>query len=336
MVTMRDVAEKAGVSVTSVSHVINQTRPVSEELRQRIQATMEELGYQPNALARSLRRKQTHSIGVIVPDSANPFFAEVARGIEATLFKQKYTVILGNSDGDLARELLYTNTLIEKQVDGIVFVAVGQSGLEHSQLVRNMRMPLMVVDRDVPGLSVDSVLTDNTLGGRLAAEHLLSLGHRRVGCITGPSDLTPSADRVTGCRQALAAANIPLPESHILKGDFQFQSGYEAARRMLSAAEPPTAIFACNDLMAVGAVSAAIERGLRVPQDISVVGYDDVPLASYTNPPLTTVAQPSYEMGQLAAEMLLQRISNREMPIRRMQLHPRLVVRQSTAEAGGK
>ncbi len=328
---MRDVAEKAGVSITSVSHVINQTRPVSQELQQSIQAAMRELGYQPNALARSLRRKKTHIIGVIVPDSANPFFAEVTRALELALFKQQYAVILGNSDGKLEREHLYTNTLIEKQVDGIVFVAVGQTGQEHALLIQKMQMPLVLVDRDVPRLAVDSVLADNAQGGRLATEHLLALGHRRIGCITGPSDLTPSADRVTGYRSALTNAQIPVDESIIRKGDFQFQSGFDAARQLLTLPQPPTAIFACNDLTAVGAISAAVALGLRVPQDVSVVGFDDVPLASFANPPLTTIHQPSHEMGALAAEILLDRLQNRELPPRRKLLETRLVVRQSTA-----
>ncbi|MCG3207942.1 MAG: Ribose operon repressor [Anaerolineae bacterium] len=292
---------------------------------------MRELGYQPNALARSLRRKKTHIIGVIVPDSANPFFAEVTRALEVALFKQQYAVILGNSDGDLERERLYTNTLVEKQVDGIVFVAVGQTGQEHALLIQKMQMPLVLVDRDVPRLAVDSVLADNAQGGRLATEHLLALGHRRIGCITGPSDLTPSADRVTGYRNALASAQIPIDETIIRKGDFQFQSGFDAARQLLTLPQPPTAIFACNDLSAVGAVSAAVALGLRVPQDVSVVGFDDVPLASFANPPLTTIHQPSHEMGALAAEILLGRLQNRELPPRRKLLETRLVVRQSTA-----
>jgi len=329
---MRDVAERAGVSVTTVSHVINETRPVSDDLRRRVLQAMDELGYQPNALARSLRRKETHTIGMIVPDSANPFFAEVARGIEDASFEQGYSVILCNSDGDLEKELLYTNVLTEKRVDGILFVAAGVS-TEHIRALQARQMPLVVVDRDIPDVVVDSVLIHNARGGWLATRHLIELGHRRIGCITGPSDVTPSAERVIGYQQALQEAGIPVDEALIVRGDFQYESGYRAAQQLLALEDPPTAIFACNDLMAVGAISAAVELGFQVPAQLSVVGFDDIRLASFTNPPLTTVAQPKYEMGVVAMTMLLERMRERDMSPRRRLLDIRLVVRQSTGPA---
>ncbi len=284
---MRHVAERAGVSVTTVSHVINETRPVSEELRQRVLAAMDELGYQPNRLARSLRRGKTHTFGMIIPDNANPFFAEMARGVEDTSFGQGYSVILCNSDGDLDKELLYTNMLAEKRVDGILFVAAGLS-TERILDLQARQMPLVLVDRDLPNAAVDSVLTDNAQGGWLATRHLIELGHRRIGCIIGPSDITPSAERITGYRRALHESDIPVDEALIVKGDFQYASGYRAASQLLAMDAPPTAIFACNDLMAVGAISAALKAGSQVPADLSVVGFDDVRLASFANPPLTT------------------------------------------------
>jgi len=330
---MRDVAERAGVSVSTVSHVINGTRPVSDELRQRVLAAMDEMGYQPNRLARSLRRGETHTIGMVVPDSANPFFAEVARGIEDTSFEHGYSLILCNSDGDLEKELFYTNVLTEKQVDGILFVAAGVS-TEHICALQERRIPVVVVDREIPDVSVDEVLTDNARGGWLATRHLLELGHRRFGCITGPSNLTPSAERVTGYRQALEEGGVPVDEVLIVKGDFQYESGYRAARQLLAMDDPPTAIFACNDLMAVGAISAAVELGRKVPSDLSVVGFDDVPLASFTNPPLTTVVQLKYEMGVIATAMLLERMCDCDMPPCRRMLDTTLVIRQSTAPVG--
>lgn len=329
---MRDVAERAGVSVTSVSHVINETRPVSDDIRQRVTAAMKALGYQPNALARSLRRKQTHTIGMIVPDSANPFFAEVARGIEDASFEQDYSVILCNSDGDPAKELLYTNVLIEKQVDGLLFVAAG-AGVSSEQiaLIQRRQMPLLVVDRDIPGVTVDSVLVDNTRGGWLATSHLLELGHRRIGCITGPADLTSSTERVLGYRQALVEHNLPVEEMIIINGDFQYESGYQATHHLLTLDQPPTAIFACNDMMAVGAISAAQELNRQIPADLSVVGFDDVRLAAFTNPPLTTISQPKREMGVVAATMLLERMKHRDRPPRHRLLETSLLIRRSTA-----
>ncbi len=330
---MRDVAERAGVSITTVSHVINETRLVSDELRGRVLAAMQELGYQPNLLARGLRRGETHTIGMIVPDSANPFFAEVARGFEDASFEQGYSVILCNSDGDLDKELLYTNVLAEKQVDGILFVAAGVS-TGHIRALQERRMPVVVVDREISDVSVDEVLTDNARGGWLATCHLVELGHRRIGCITGPSDVTPSAERVTGYRQALREAGIPVDEALVVKGDFQYESGFQAARQLLSTDDSLTAIFACNDLMAIGATRAALELGQQVPAGLSVVGFDDVRLASFANPPLTTIAQPKYEMGVVAATMLLERMRDLDMPPRRRVLDASLLIRQSTTPVG--
>lgn len=330
---MRDVAERAEVSVTTVSHVVNETRHVSDELRERVQEAMDALGYRPNRLARSLRRGETHTIGVVVPDSSNPFFAEVARGVEDTSFAQRYSVILCNSDGDLEKELFYTNVLTAKQVDGILFVAAGVS-TEHIRTLQKQKVPLVVVDREIPDVSVDEVLTDNVYGGESVTRHLIDLGHRRIGCITGPSNVTPSADRVTGYGRALEEASLPFDEEIVLKGDFQYEGGYRAAERLLTMDDPPTAIFACNDLMAVGVIRAAREMGWRVPDDLSVVGFDDVRLASFTSPPLTTVAQPKYEMGVVATELLLERMESRDRPPQHRLLETRLVVRQSTARRG--
>ena len=327
---MRDVAEHARVSVTTVSHVVNETRPVSDGLRERVLAAIEELDYQPNVLARSLRRGKTHTIGMIVPDSANPFFAEVARGIEDTSFENSHSLILCNSDGDLEKELLYTDVLVEKQVDGILFVAAGVS-TEHINALQARRIPVVLVDRDIPDVAVDSVLTDNARGGWLATHHLIELGHRRIGCIAGPSDLTPSADRVTGYSQALAERDMSVDQALVAKGDFQYESGYQAARQLLAMDDPPTAVFACNDLMAVGVIAAAVEMGFQVPADLSVVGFDDVRLASFANPPLTTIVQPKHDMGVIAAKMLLERMRDLDMPPRRKTFDTRLLVRRSTA-----
>ena len=332
--TQEDVAREAGVSRATVSYVINNRTDgnvrISEETRCRVLEAIEELGYRPNVLARSLRQGQTHTIGMIVPDNTNPFFAEVARGVEDTSFEQGYSVILCNSDGDLDKELLYTNVLAEKRVDGILFVAAGMS-TEHICALQERRMPVVVVDRDIPDVAVDSVMTANERGGWLATRHLIELGHRHIGCIAGPSDVTPSAERVTGYRQALREAGLAVDEALILKGDFQYESGYQATRQLLSMEDPPTAIFACNDLMAVGAISAAVGLGRQVPMDLSVVGFDDVPLASFANPALTTIVQPKHEIGVVAATMLLERMRDPDRPPHRKMLDTELVVRQSTA-----
>ncbi len=331
MATLRDVARRAGVSTATVSYVLNGTRPVSPEVEARVWEAVAALQYRPNRVARGLRRKRTHVLGLIVPDSANPFFAEIARGLEDLSFAHDYSLILCNSDGDPVKEQRYLGVLIEQQVDGIALVSAGATPA-HLTILQQRGIPFVVVDRELSGLAADCVLADNFQGGYLATRHLLERGHRRIACITGPSDLTPSADRVRGYRQAMAEVGIEPLEDWVCRGDFRAESGYHAARffLQLSPSIRPTAIFACNDLMAIGAMRAIGEAGLSIPQDIALVGFDDIVLAAYVIPPLTTVAQPTYEMGRVAGELLLRRIQDRARPPTRHLLPVRLIVRRST------
>lgn len=329
IVTMREVAERAGVSVTTVSHVINKSRPVNTQTRTRVEAAMQALGYQPNMLARSLRRGVTHTIGIVLPDSTNPYFAEVVRGIEDTSFDQGYSVILCNSDNDLEKEHHYTSLLVEKQVDGIIFVAAGLSA-ENIEALQVRGIPLILVDRQVPGVQVDTVLADNRLGGWMATNHLIELNHQVIGCITGPAGVRSSSERIDGYRRAMETAIYKLEPDWIVEGDFQYQSGYEGAKALYNQRPSPTAIFACNDLMAIGAYRFAHENKLLIPEQISIVGFDDVRLAAYTNPPLTTIHQSKHEMGSRAAELLMERILDRELEPRQEILSTKLVIRDST------
>lgn len=329
MVTIHEVADKAGVSSTTVSHVINNTRFVSEETRTKVLSAMEELGYRPNYLARSLRRGETYTIGLILPDSANPFFAEIGHSIEDVAFRQGYSVILCNTEGDLQKERRYIDVLCTKQVDGIIFVASGEHA-DSLQELQHLHIPLAVVDRLLSdSLEVDAVLTDNFEGGYLAARHLIQLGHQHIACITGPSNITPSAERVSGYREALQDAGLPIEEDLIVAGDFHPSSGRAATLHLLASTNPPTALFACNDLMAIGAISAAREANCPTPDCLAVVGFDDIELASYANPPLTTIAQPKKEICELVVSLLLERINNSDHPARRYSLPGRLVVRGS-------
>ena len=326
--TLKDVAERAGVSTATVSHVINETRFVSEELRQRVYQAIEALNYRPNAIARSLRRRKTQNVGMIVPDISYPFLAEVVRGVEDTGFELGYNVILCDSDGDLEREADYIELLQEKKVDGIVFAAAGESS-SYVQALIEQGMPVVVCDRELPGVEVDTVIADNVGSGYQATEHLIGLGHRRIGCIAGPQELEISNKRVEGYKGALEQHGIPPREELIVRGDFRCRGGYEAMRELLALDAPPTAVFACNDLMAMGAICAASKRRLRIPQDVAIVGCDDIALASFTNPSLTTVAQPKHEMGAAAVEILVERIRDKSKPPTRRLLPTELVRRDS-------
>ena len=328
---MRDVAEQAGDSVTTVSHVINNSRPVNPETKTRVEQAMQVLGYQPNVLARSLRRGKSQTIGVILPDNANPYFAEVVRGIEDTSFSNGYSVMLCNSDNDLEKEHLYTNVLIEKQVDGIIFVAAGLSE-ENINNLQKRGVPSVLVDRQVPGVEIDSVFGDNQAGGFLAVNHLVGLGHTAIACITGPRGVRSSSERIAGYRQALEAAGIHPDPGSVVEGDFLVQSGYAGAERLFKSDNTPSAIFACNDLMAIGAYRYAHEKQLRIPQDLSIIGFDDIRLAEFINPPLTTIRQSKAKMGAQAAELLLGRIANGNQSFRQEIIPVQLVVRSSTAQ----
>jgi LacI family transcriptional regulator len=332
MTTIRQVADKAGVSVTTVSHVINNTRFVSDVLRERVQRAMTELNYRPNALARSLRLGQTHTLGLILPDSANPFFAEIGHAIEAAAFERGYSVILCNTENDPAKELLYTNVLENRQVDGMIFVAAGGNHEALSSIVRN-GLPLVVVDRDLGSPGVDAVTTNNYQGGLLATRHLIELGHTIIGCITGPSDLTPSAERVTGYSDALKEADLEVKGTLFVRGDFHVPSGLTAATHLLQQDPRPTALFVCNDLMAIGALHAAAQLGLRVPDDVAIVGFDDIELASYTIPPLTTVCQPKQEIGHTAIQLILDRMASPAHSPRHEILRPQLMIRASSTRS---
>ncbi|MBC7260748.1 MAG: substrate-binding domain-containing protein, partial [Chloroflexi bacterium] len=274
-------------------------------------------------------------IGLIVPDNSNPFFADVARAVETRGFEAGYSTILCNSDGQLEKELAYVNVLLAKQVDGVIFIAASSQS-EHIMLLTEEQVPVVIADRQMPDAEVDVVLVDNYRGGYLATEYLISLGHHRIGCITGPSDTTPSADRVRGYKQALTSAGLPVDEDLIVRGDFRYASGISGAQKLLDLEKPPTAIFACNDVMAMAAMAAIREKGLSIPDDISIIGFDNIPQASFTSPPLTTVAQPIQDIGRIATDLLIERMSgSASLPSRRVVLDVKLVVRGSCAPRRG-
>lgn len=332
MATIREVAKRAGVSYATVSHVINDTRFVSQATRDRVLAAMDELNYRPNALARSLRKGKTNTIGLILPDSANPFFAEIGRSVEDSAFNLGYSVILCNTERNPHREQLYVDVLSKKQVDGIIFVATGEQ-VDSLNFLLSQEVPVVLIDRDLPNSEVDAVLTDNQQGGYLATQHLIELGHRRIACIAGPSHITPSAERVIGYKQALEEAGLPFDETLVVRGDHHPGSGHHITSALLDLNPRPTAIFALNDLMAIGALHGAAKAGCRIPEDLAIIGFDNIDLTSFTNPPLTTIAQPKAEIGSLAAKFLAERIKDKTCPPRRIVLPTELIVRESTRPA---
>lgn len=333
MVTIREVAEAAKVSISTVSHVINETRFVRPETRARVETAIKDLNYQHNRLASSLRNQKTQTIGVLLPNNANPFFAEILAGIETTFYNAGYNFIMGNANDDPNRELSYLRVLLSRQVDGVLLVSTGayEAALD---LLAQKNVPVVMIDRTASA-DVDVIGTDNATGGQLATEYLIGLGHERIACITGPSFLTPSSERVVGYMRAMADSGLTVDENWIISGDFHEQSGYDAMRELLTLDTGLTAVFACNDLMALGVLCALHEAGLRVPEDISVIGYDDIVMASYSVPRLTTIAQPSESLGQLAAKRLVERLQKPDTAARQDILPVHLVERHSCRDIRG-
>ena len=330
MPTIRDVAKRAGVAPITVSRVINNSGYVSQEKRDRVEAAVAELDYVPNILARSFRSKQTRTIALILTDITNPFWTEVAHGVEDAAREHKFNVILCNTDESESRQVEYVSVLIQKQVDGILLVPA-RSRPEATEAIQKQGTAVVVLDRQVPTADVDVVRCDSEGGAYELVRHVLSLGHRQVAVLTGPKDVSSAQDRVVGYRRAFLEANIDIIEDLIFYGKFIQASGYEMAQRALLATPQPTALFAANNFIAIGAWRALRDAGLRIPEDITLVAFDDLPAGLVVDPFLTVAAQPGYEMGKQATELLLDRLTN-DAPTepQRIVLPTRLIIRHSS------
>ena len=331
---IRDVAARAGVSVTTVSHTLNGTRFVSEAARAKVHEAAHALGYVPSEIARGLKHNTTRTLGMLVPNNSNPYFAEIIRGVEHHCYGAGYSLLLCNTNDDPQQQADHLRVLAERRVDGIVLVASGDDDAI-VDVCKDLRLPLVLVDREIDTIAADLIEVDHAAGGDLATSHLLSLGHARVACIVGPADLRPSQQREAGWRRALERAGVTPRADEVVRGDFGPESGAAAMRRLLKSAQPPSAVFVCNDMMAIGALHAAHEAGIDVPRQLSVVGFDDIELAAYTSPPLTTVAQPKEAIGTGAAGLLLERLRDGRTAPRRAVLQPELHLRATTARPQG-
>jgi LacI family transcriptional regulator len=328
MAKLVDVARRAGVSVGSVSRVINEHPTVSPATRERVEAAVRELGYVPNAIAGSLRSRRSKTIGLIIPDVTNPFFSELALHVERSAAAAGYNVILGNSDNSAERQKHYLRALAVRRVDGIILVPAREIGPSFE-----FEIPVVGVDREVVGRQF--VASDNRAGAKSAIEYLHGLGHRLIACVAGPKDLPNAQERRIGYEDValpiLRSAGVD-PSAYIVSADFSYDSGYAATRRLMDVAPRPTAIFASSDQQAIGGLRAAADLGLAVPGDLSIVGFDDIPLANLVMPRLTTVGQPVAKIGVLAMQILLDLFSGAAAPRRRRHLlATSLQIRQSCA-----
>ncbi|MEO3797489.1 LacI family DNA-binding transcriptional regulator [Nonomuraea sp. B10E15] len=306
MPTIYDVAREAGVSAATVSRVLNGARTVDPAMVARVLTAVRELGYRPNAVARNLRRSRTTLWAVIISDIGNPFFTATVRGVEDVAQQAGYSVVLCNSDEDPAKEETYVAAALSEQMAGVIIASSGSAKAAKSLL--DSPIPVVAIDRQLPRGEVDTVVVDNEAGARTATRHLLDAGYRRIACITGPEGVSTADLRLRGYTTALSAQQPPA-EPLVARTDFREQGGYDAMASLLSSPERPDAVFVANNLMTVGALRCLADREVRVPGEMGVVGFDEIPWADLVRPSLTTVAQPTYELGRMAARLLVDRIA---------------------------
>ena len=330
MSTIKDVAARAGVSFTTVSHVLNGTRRVSDEARARVEQAVAEMGYAPSAVARALKTSETFIFGVLVPNITNPFFAELTRGIEDRCRQTDYSVFLCNSDDEPETQGRYLQTLLERRVDGLLLAAAAGEADALVKRLATTRVPTVVVERRIPGLAADLVRVDHDAGARLAVSHLVSLGHKAIACLSGPSRFEVARERTGGWIAGLKEAGLDIKPEWMLEGDYSSSAGYDMTRSLLEKGEV-TAILSGNDLMAFGALRAAAEMGVSVPNQLSVLGFDGIDMGQYVYPALTSVGYPIRELGETAASVLLDRLAHPAGEPREVVLPPQLVLRASTA-----
>jgi LacI family transcriptional regulator len=333
--TIRDVAAAAGVSAATVSRVMNGKADVAADLRQRVLAAVSELGYRRNGPARSLRTRAALVLGVIISDITNPFFTAVVRGAEDQAQLAGYSVVLANADEDVAKEARYLEVAADEQMAGVLLSPASPRRTSIDVLVER-GIPVVTIDRRLTAAAVDSVTVDNHSAARKAAQHLVDQGCRRVGIVAGPVQTTTGASRLAGYRAALRAAGRAVDPSLVAYADFRTEGGYAATRKLLRQRQPPDGLLFSNNLMTVGGLRAIAEAGLAIPDDIAIVGFDDAIWTTALRPPLTVVAQPTYEIGQTAARLLLRRIEGEKFPPRRVVLRAELIVRASSQRGAGR
>lgn len=329
MASIKDVAAEAGVSVATVSRVLNSHPSVSPDAKARVLAAVDALGYRPNAVARSLRTDQTRTLGLIISDVLNPYFTALARSVEEEARALGYSVIIGNADERPELQDHHIRTLLDRRIDGLL-VSPTDGGSPQILDAARGGTPMVFVDRWIPGVDVPVVRADGCPAVRDLVAHLHRLGYRRLAIIAGPAATTTGSERVEAFRDALGELGLPLPDAYIGQGDFQADSGRRATERFLALPEPPDVIFAADNLMALGALDAIRARGLRVPQDIALAAFDDIPWFVHTDPPVTAIAQPTGDLGRAAVRALVDVIEGR--PPQSVTLSARLVVRRSCGE----
>jgi len=335
-ITIYDIARLANVSVATVSRVINHTAPVKDSTREKIEKIIQEHQFEPNAMARSLLKKETGIIGIIVPDLTNPFYTEVLSGAEQEALTTGHTFLLTNSIGDYSKESKYLSIMREKRVDGMIFLG-GRINLKSpdplldQELIQHASMiPTVLVNGTVKGNVLTRVATDEHAGACMAVQHLIDIGHKKIGFIGGIESISATIVKLKAYKKTLQDAGLPVREDWILTHSFSIESGSEAMQRLLQLEEKPTAIVCVNDFVAIGAIKTAVDHSIRIPEQMSIVGFDDIPLAHHFIPEITTVSQEANELGRTAIRVL-QKLMNKEKAKKYTVIEPKLMIRKSTA-----
>ncbi|MEX0447389.1 DNA-binding transcriptional regulator CytR [Xenorhabdus sp. SGI246] len=329
LATMKDVAKVAGVSTATVSRTLMNPDKVSAHTRQKVENAVLEVGYYPHNLAKNLRRNESRAILVIVPNISDPFFNESIRGIEETAAKHGYLVLIGDCKHQQQQEHAFINLLITKRIDGMILLGSNVPFDVSKEEQKNMP-PMVMANEFAPELGLPTVHIDNLTSAFNATHHLQKIGHKRIACITGPDTMPLCQYRLQGYIQALRRTGVPIRDEYIVRGDFTHESGAESAEILLSLPEPPSAIFCHSDVMAIGAMWQAKKMGLKLPEDLSIVGFDNINMAQYSEPPLTTVAQPCYEIGHNSMLLLLEQLQGRMVSKGSRLLDAELLIREST------
>lgn len=328
--TIYDIAKEAGVSIATVSKVINGKGRISAETRSAVNAIMERFDFQPSVIASALTGKKTFTLGLLVPDVSNPFFAEIARAIEDQGHQLGYSVVMCNTDNKDEKVERYISLLLQKKVDGIIIA----TGIEKKEILEQLlakNLPIVLIAREMPLVSVETVVVDDYAGGCLAANHLLELGHTKIAILAENQKVSSSRERMRGFRQTMADAGISFDENWLKICDYKVEDGKKNTLELLQNVNLPSAIFACNDLLAVGALQAAKQLKIEIPTELSIISFDNTILASVTNPTLTTIAQPMEQMGKLAVDLIVEHIKGDKHAKQRIVFRPELIIRESTA-----
>ena len=327
-ITLKMVAEKAGVSVNTASRAINNKSDINEETKKRILKVAQELGYVRNGTAVALRTKKTGTIGVVIADNRNPFYAEVLNGMEEAAREKNYHIILANTQRDYKKEEEAINLLLAKRVDGLLITPVQDRDDDIKNLI-DANIPFVVVGRDFENIEVDAIYNDEVKGGFLATEYLIKKGHKKIAFINGFLHKSPARGRLEGYKKALKKYGIPLDDALVSAGDIDIKDGYERTRQLFEKGLDFTAIFAYNDMMAFGVMQAIKEKGLRIPEDIGLVGYDDIPFSSLISPSLTTIRLNKQELGIESVKLLFSRMNGNRKKAKKIMLDVELIIRKT-------